>query len=75
MGGERLVVYLRPSLFPTDFFCVSDTVLTCSYSGSCLLVSGPERKEAAANGSSISDSSATYNSHHSYSRTGILSEV
>lgn len=53
----------------------SESVLTCSYSGSCLLVSGPERKETAANGSSISDSSATYDSRHSYSRTGIPNEV
>ena len=24
MGGERLVVYIRLSLFPTDFFCVGN---------------------------------------------------
>lgn len=91
MGGERLIVYLRPSLFPTDFFCVSNgpgrgkllCVLAWQY---CLdqsqswlapavapaccgtrvqgqsLASHPpsrERKQKTANGSSISDSSAT----------------
>lgn len=72
MGGGRLVVYLRPRLFPTDFFCVSDwpggrkalvhfilaillrseSVLTCSHSGSCLLVSGHTPLEPREEGDS-----------------------